>query len=210
MIVVIKGDIVRSRKLPDPQLWLNPLKALLSYWGMEPMQWEVVWGDSFQLEIQEPRDALSVAFAIKALIKSISLPHSERTMGPIDVRLALGMGDKTFDGKRISESNGSAFVHASERFDQMSKEKLNMGFRGPYPSLDEEINLYLKLASVFMDKWSISSAVLVGYVLRNRDAIQSEIGKALGIKQNSVSGRKKRACLDELLEVDRRYRKIIS
>jgi DNA-binding transcriptional regulator LsrR (DeoR family) len=46
-------------------------------------------------------------------------------------------------------------------------------------------------------------------VLRNPDVTQEEIGKRLGIKQNSVSGRWNRAYVNEILEVERMYRKKI-
>ncbi len=54
MIAVIKGDIVSSRKMENSEKWLLPLKDLLNEWGKSPGQWEVVWGDSFQLEADRP------------------------------------------------------------------------------------------------------------------------------------------------------------
>ena len=71
MIAVIKGDIVASRKLADQEKWLSPLKKLLAKWGNTPKKWELVWGDSFQVEISHPEDALKKALKIKALIKKI-------------------------------------------------------------------------------------------------------------------------------------------
>ena len=69
MIAVIKGDIIASRKLTDQEKWLSPLKNLLSTWGKTPEQWELVWGDFFQIEIDHPEEALQKAFIIKTLIK---------------------------------------------------------------------------------------------------------------------------------------------
>jgi len=69
------------------------------------------------------------------------------------------------------------------------------------------MNLYLRLASVFMDNWTAASAELVEMVLREPSFTQKEIGTRLGIKQNSVSGRWKRAHVDELLAVEKIYRK---
>ena len=71
MIAVIKGDIVSSRKIADPEKWLLPLKALFNEWGASPGQWELVWGDTFQLEIERPEEALKRALQVKALIKKI-------------------------------------------------------------------------------------------------------------------------------------------
>lgn len=197
MIAVIKGDIVESRKLNDPGKWIKPLKNLFSEWGETPGQWELVWGDSFQLEIDKPEDALHKAFEIKALIKEI---------GTIDVRMSIGIGEKTFEGARISESNGPAFVYAGEKFDKLKKEKINMAVQSSWQDFDREINLYLRLAGTFMDHWSVSSAELMEIVLHRPEATQEEIGRHLGIKQNTVSDRWGRANVNEIQEIDKAYR----
>lgn len=205
MIAVIKGDIIASRKVTDPQKWLLPLKNLFNQWGKNPENWELAWGDAFQLEIQNPAEALQKVIEIKALIKKTKT-NGKKKMSDIDVRLALGIGRKTFTGDRISESNGPAFIYAAEKFDKLKKENLTLGIQSPWSDFDHEINLYLKLGGIFMDKWSISSAELVGIVLKQPDVLQEELGKKLGIKQNSVSGRWKRACLNDVLEIEKTYR----
>lgn len=209
MIAIIKGDIVSSRKLIDQEKWLLPLKSLLSTWGNTPKQWELVWGDFFQVEITHAEDALKRALEIKALIKKIEPSNERKNISPIDVRMAIGLGEKTYSGDSISESNGSAFIHAGEKFDKLKKENTKLGIKSPLQSLDNEINLYLKLAGTFMDRWSVSSAELISIILKNPEIKQEEIGGLLDIKQNSVSGRRNRANADEILEVERVYRQKI-
>lgn len=210
MIAVIKGDIIASRTLTDQSVWLNPIKNLFSQWGKEPQQWELVWGDSFQVEIDNPQDALVKALTIKALIKNVKPPHSKSKATSIDVRLAVGIGEKTFSGNRISESNGPAFIFAGEKFDVLRKENLTLGIKSPWTEFDDEFNRYLMLAGTFMDKWSVSSAQLMLIVLQEPDSTQKSIGEILGIKQNSVSGRWNRANVNEILDVEKVYRKKIS
>ncbi|KAA3652282.1 MAG: hypothetical protein DWP95_00060 [Proteobacteria bacterium] len=206
MISVIKGDIVASRQLENPNRWLQPLKALFNQWGRTPAQWELVWGDSFQLEVTEPATVLHKALAIKALIKQIMPEQSTQTISPLDVRMGIGMGAKSYAGERVSESNGPAFIYAGEAFEQLQKSKTNLAVKSPWSNFDEEMNLYLKLAGIFMDDWSVLSAQLVAYVLNNPEATQTEIGAQLGIKQNSVSGRWHRARINELQEVESVFR----
>ena len=197
MIAVIKGDIIASRTLNNQEQWLQPLKTLLTKWGRTPEEWELVWGDFFQLEISSPEEALMRALEIKAVIKKT---------GSIDVRMSIGIGEKTYVGTRISESNGPAFVNAGERFETLKKEKINLVIQSPWPDLDKEINLYLKLAGTIMDNWSASSAELMEIVLQRPEATQKEIGEMLGIKQNSVSGRWSRAKVSEIMEVEQMFR----
>jgi hypothetical protein len=209
MVAVIKGDIINSRKAKSPRKWLSPLKKLLGKWGAAPKTWELAWGDFFQLEIN-PDYALSAAFEIKALIKSIKSSKNDEKISAIDVRMAIGVGEKNYSGKRVSESNGQAFILSGEKFDILKKEKITLAIRTPWEEFNDEINLYLKLAGVFMNTWTIPSAELVKTVLQHPDATQQEIGEILNIKQNSISGRWRRANVNAIMEIDRMYRSKLS
>lgn len=210
MIAVIKGDIINSRKISDPEQWLLPLKQHFEKWGSTPQQWEFFWGDFFQIEISDPADALSVAFEIKALVKSLSPKDYNKKTSPIDVRMAIGIGEKSYSSPRISESNGEAFIFSGERFDTLKKEKVTLAVRSPWSEIDDEVNLNLRLAQLFMDKWSLSSAEIIQAIWQMPGATQSDIGTRLGIKQNSVSGRWSRANADELLAVAQRFKLLIN
>jgi len=161
MIAVIKGDIANSRNLSDQNKWLLPLKDLFKKIGKSPHRWEIVWGDFFQIELVDPYLALKMAFEIKAIVKSIIPEDSEKKTSPIDIRMAIGIGEKEYSGERISESNGEAFIFAGEQFERLKKSKAMIAVKSQWSDFDKEINLCLKLASVFMDKWSISPAELI-------------------------------------------------
>ena len=181
--------------------WLVPLKSLFSTWGKRSKDWELERGDLFQLEVKNPEDGLKKALQIKALIKKVE---------PLDVRMAIGIGEKTYSGESISESNGEAFIYSGEKFDLLDKENITLGIKTPWHDFDEEMNLYLKLAGTFMNKWTVSSAELIEIILKDPNITQEEIGKRLGIKQNSVSGRWNRAYVNEALDVDEMFRKKIN
>jgi len=209
MVAVITGDIIGSRKLVNQEKWLSPLKNLLKTWGESPQNWKIERGDFFQIEVEKPEEALKKVFEIKSLIKKIEPLESNKKISTIDVRLALGIGEKTFIGESISESNGQAFIFAGEKFEVLKKENSTIGIKTPWQNFDEEMNLYLKLAAIFMDNWSVSSAELVELILENPTRTQAEIGIQLGIKQNSVSGRWNRAHVPELLAVENMFSKKI-
>ncbi|MFY7810886.1 MAG: hypothetical protein ACOVQ2_04050 [Flavobacterium sp.] len=80
----------------------------------------------------------------------------------------------------------------------------------PMQDFDYEMNLYLKLVGLFMDKWSVSSAELVEIILKNPKIKQNEIGKLLKIKQSGVSRRSNRANVNEILEVINMYQNKIN
>ena len=206
MVAIITGDIIASRKVVNQEKWLNPLKNLFSKWGDSPKDWKLERGDFFQVEITNSEEALLKALEIKALIKKVTPLDERKKISTIDVRMAIGLGEKTYIGESISESNGTAFINSGEKFDLLKKENRTMGIKSPWKSFDEEMNLYFKLASTFIDKWSVSSAELVQIVLNNPNITQEEIGKKLGIKQSGVSRRWNRANLNEILELEKMYR----
>jgi|SRR5690625_310809 len=197
MIAVIKGDIIASRKMDSQEVWLNPLKVILSKWGKTPKDWELAWGDSFQLQIANPKEALYKAIAIKTLLKKTG----------VDARMAIGLGDRTYHGEKVSESNGPAFIYSGEQFEQLKKEKVNLAVKSPWAEFDTEINLYLKLGGFIMDNWTVSSAEIMQIAMETPEITQDEIGKILGIAQSSVSNRWQRAKVDAILEIESMFRK---
>lgn len=205
MYAVIKGDIVSSRKLINQKVWLDPLKAYLNTLGSSPSKWEIIWGDFFQIELDDPKDALNVALKIKALIKGITPANSGQAKSPLDVRMAIGIGEKTYLGDAISENNGPAYIYAGEKFDRLKKEQITIGLKSNWGEFDQEMNLYLSLLEVIFERWSTFSAELFWEVLKNPAFTQSEIGERLGIKQSGVSGRWNRAHIDKLLAVERQF-----
>src|SRR5258708_7109996 len=184
MISVITGDIVNSRRSAT-KTWLKVLKKELSKFGDTPKQWEIFRGDSFQIEVKNPADALMIAIKIKAAIKS---------QKGVDVRMALGIGDKTHNAKNITESNGSAFVHSGQLVEELKSRKVNMAVKSTNAQFNDEINLYLKLALIVMDNWTTNTAETIYAKLEYPDKSQKDLGRLLRKPQNAVSTRLKRAC----------------
>ncbi|MEO6819894.1 MAG: SatD family protein [Ginsengibacter sp.] len=192
MVCVITGDIINS-KHHDPIIWMKALKRELNKAGISPMDWEIYRGDSFQLILKNPSDALLYAIAIKSALKSIK---------KLDVRMAIGIGVATFSAEKIKESNGSAFVNSGEKFELLKQEKLNLAVKSDWPDFDREMNLYLKLSLIAMDNWTVNAAKTIQVAIENREKSQVELGELLGINQSAVSSRLKRAYYEEVMEVN--------
>lgn len=198
MTAILTADIINSRKLSS-KIWINDLKAFLNTFGQSPNDWEIYRGDEFQLEIKNPEEALLVAFQLKAFFKSIKL----------DLRISIGFGEKTYKSRKITESNGSAFIRSGETFETLKKQKLNLAINSADTIFDEELNLMLKLSLSFMDNWLQQSAEFVIVATQNPTLSQEEIGMLLGINQAAVSRRQKRANYELIKELDLYFRKKI-
>lgn len=198
MIGVITGDIINSGKATNPGDWLSRLKIALAAEGPTPKVWEVTRGDSFQVEIAQPENVLQKALYIKALIKCI---------GGLDVRMALGIGNKTYDAPKISEANGEAFVRSGRLFDQLKKNTLAIS--SPWEEVDKTINLCLELALLTMDRWTPNSAEIMALAIEHPGKTQLELAKILQISQGRISERQQRAGYDEIIKMEAYFRDTI-
>ncbi len=200
MTAILSGDIIGSRKQLNAKQWLTPLKQVLNSIGANPKTWEIFQGDSFQVEVL-PEKAFYFALLLKATIRSIS---------NLDVRIAIGLGNKTFTSNTIAEANGTAFIYSGETLKTLKSLKQNLRLKSDDEGFNETFNLLFKLALLTMDTWTIGAAEIVVESLQNPQLNQRELGKKLGITQPSVSQRQKTAHLNELLALDVFYQKKLS
>lgn len=197
MLTAITGDIVASRKAGEPSKWLEPLKELFNQFGDRPRFWDIFRGDSFQLHVKN-EDALRAAILIKATIKKTDVKG-------LDVRLALGLGEG-YAEEMVKESFDEAFVYSGQLLDQLKQRKVHMGFRSPWPKLDNEMNIMMKLATVIMNSWTANTAETAALIFSEEGITQTEIASRLGIAQSTVNDRIKRGAVHEIVEFEQYYR----
>lgn len=188
MTSIITGDIINSRK-KIPETWMIKLKHTLNSLGNTPKDWEIFRGDSFQLEVL-PKDALKACILIKSAIKQFK---------SLDVRLAIGLGNKTYEAKTITESNGSAFINSGECFEGLKKQTLAL--QSNFQDFNTTINTMLELASFIMDKWTVTSSTIINTKLNNPNLNQKELAKLLEKSQSNISEGLKRGGYDEILKL---------
>ena len=194
MTAVLTGDIINSRRGKVPN-WLGTLKETLQKFGNEPKQWEIYRGDSFQLEVS-PKKALETAIFIKASIKK------EKN---IDVRIAIGIGNKTYTSNKVTTSNGTAFINSGECFDNLKK--LTLAIQTPWNEFDEQINLSLELALLTMNNWSPATATILTAALEKQHYSQKELAATLNKSQSSISEALSRAGYDEIIKLIDTFKK---
>ena len=186
MVAIITGDIINSRQIGAKQ-WLPELKKVLNIYGEEPKTWEIYRGDSFQIETN-PQDALRLAILIKSAIKQFKT---------LDVRLAIGIGEKTYESDKITESNGSAFIYSGNSFEKLKKQTLVI--QTAWNDFDNTINVMCDLASLTMDAWSPTSALIVKTALESDpNTNQEALAALLNKKQSNISTGLKRGGFYEI------------
>ncbi|MEJ1223589.1 SatD family protein [Sediminicola sp. 1XM1-17] len=190
MVAIITGDIINSDRYEVSE-WMAGLKTYLSTLGNTPKDWDIYRGDEFQLKV-DPSKALKVAVEIKSMIKQFK---------GLDVRMAIGIGEESYSGEGISESNGSAYQFSGRTFENLKQQKLNLAIATSDKDTDATLNLIFRLALEFMDSWSIVSAEIVALALQRPECSQQELADMLQIKQSAVSQRMKRAKAELVFEV---------
>lgn len=198
MTSILTGDIINSRNIPSNE-WLPLLKSAFNTVGATPKTWEIFRGDSFQLEIESIEKALLFAIKLKTTLKKVK---------NLDVRIAIGIGAKNNNYSNITEGSGTAFINSGTAFDTLLK-KQNLALLSPWKDVNQIINTVLALGLLMMDNWSVNSAIFVGKYLENPTRTQKTIAKELNISESSASERRKRAGLDEILQLESLYRGLI-
>lgn len=196
MIAVLTGDIINSRQ-GQTSLWLNQLKSTLNFYGQTPKDWEIFRGDSFQLKTN-PENALRIALHIKAVIKQVK---------PYDVRIAIGLGEQSYDSKTISESNGTAFVNSGEGFESLKKQTLTVVSENK--KWDNTINIMINLALLTANSWSNTVAKVISTVIENPEKNQNDIALLLGKSQSTISEALKRGGYEEIMQLNAFYKEQI-
>ena len=193
---ILTGDIIDSRQDKE-QAWLATLKEILGTFGKMPKTWEIYRGDSFQAEVK-PAEALEKALMIKTYLKQ---------QKDIDVRIGIGIGEKTYDAAKITESNGTAFIHSGESFEGLKKQTIAV--KTPWPEFDETTNVMLSLALLNIDNWKPATATIMKTVMENKDQNQQAIAEILQITQSSISEGLKRGGYEEILSMLNLYKTLM-
>ena len=199
MTSILTGDIINSRKVAS-NIWLPLLKSACNSLGTSPKTWEIFRGDSFQVEITQPENALFFAIKLKAILKQIK---------NLDVRIGIGIGKKNNDYNNITEGNGEAFVFSGKAFDSIVK-KQNLAIITDDEQFNEIMNSTIALALLTMDNWTTNSAEFAVKYLSNKNTTQKMLAKELNISESSASERRKRAGLDEILRLEKIYRNMVN
>lgn len=199
MTSILTGDIINSRSISSNE-WLPLLKATFKTVGKTPKTWEIYRGDSFQIEINNVENALLFAIKLKTILKKFK---------NLDVRIAIGIGTKNDNYENITEGSGEAFINSGKAFDTIVK-KQNLGIISPWEDINKIFNTSFALALLTIDNWTVNSADFVIKYLNKPKATQKIIAKELNISESSASERRKRAGLDEIIQLEKLYRELIN
>jgi hypothetical protein len=138
---VLTGDIVNSTKLLLTQeaRLMKALGQLLGGFRGKRRLHEFYRGDSFQVYLDDPAEALRLALVCRAL--AIEVTGDEETEVVSDIRISIGIGEVKLPIHQLGIAKGDAFILSGRRFDQLqqSEQRLAIGCGVPLADLGFQV-----------------------------------------------------------------------
>ena len=194
--VVITGDIVNFTKINSigRENLISRSKTFLQDLSPEKGSAEFFRGDSFQLLLNDIADALFKSLQIRCWFKKGDWDSGRY---PLDARIAVGIGDISYFGNSVLDSDGEAFHLSGRTFDKMENALFKIVV--PQEKLNRQFDIIAGLMDAIVSDWSKAQAEVVFMLIDNKT--QQQIAHELGIAQSAVN---KRIKLSKWKEIERK------
>lgn len=185
-IGVLTGDVVGSQQIKDKQRLSRTLNEALTllevHFGACGERYR---GDSFQVAIPNPSEAMTAAVLLRATL--IQQSPSRQSMW--DARIAVGLGTSEIPAAgRFAEADGEAFVLSGKRLDSLSESEDRLAIVSGSASLNEQFALLTRFADDIVSHWSRFSAEVV-YLSLLHDETQQALAQRLERSQPTINRR---------------------
>ena len=155
---VITGDIIDSSaiQIEYRDFLLKSIQKIAEELNViEPLKIEFFRGDSFQMVINNPENAMQIAILLRAGLKSHTPKGCEK---PWDARLSLGVGTISYHADNVVLSDGEAFQYSGRELDEMGKRRLIVKTR--WSDVNDELLVSTAFADDVISSWSVSQSRL--------------------------------------------------
>ncbi len=153
---VITGDIIESSaiQIKYRDFLLKSIRGIVDELSViEPLKIEFFRGDSFQMIVNSPENAMKVAVLLRAGLKGHTPKESKK---PWDARISLGVGTIFYHADNIVLSDGEAFQYSGRELDEMGKRRLIVKTR--WSEVNEELQVSTAFADEVISSWSVSQS----------------------------------------------------
>lgn len=182
---VITGDIISSMTVKTEwrKMLLDTIQEIAHELEvLSSLRLEFFRGDSFQIIVENPIEAIKIIVLLRAGLKSRTPKESEQLW---DARTALGIGSITYASEKVVVSDGEAFHFSGWEFDELGKRKLSV--RTPWKEVNDELKVSTAFADDIITGWSASQAEVIYQTLLNKEFFQKEIAIQLNKSAQNVS-----------------------
>lgn len=160
---VITGDIIESSaiQIGYRDLLVESIQRIVKeLMVIGSLKIEFFRGDSFQMVIDSPENAMKIAVLLRAGLKSETPKEFKK---PWDARISLGVGTISYHANNIVLSDGEAFQYSGRELDEMGKRRLMVKTR--WSEVNEELQVSTAFADEVITSWSVSQSQATYQVL---------------------------------------------
>jgi hypothetical protein len=199
---VITADIVNSTKIAkaDYKKLMKNLTGIL-----QEHQHEFFRGDSFQVLIKSPNEALQVLLQAR----TAAMKLTESSMPIADIRASIGLGNVKLPVKSFQTASGDVFILSGRSFDKLAKEERLIIV---CDEKNKAVNSGLKVISQFIDylfqRLTFKQAAVVYELLMDRTQIDT--AKKLKKSQATVHKHVQSAGWPEIEKLLTEYKHLIT
>lgn len=152
-------------------------------------------GDSVEIFLSNPKEALRVALLLKSLVKKTSVAKTKNNKLELfkrfGIRLAIGIGEMRMVDKRHDILDGEAIYYSGRLLEKSTEEKQtikrSMFFACKDPMLTEQMDVILGLLDALLKEATPRQSEILYYKLFGKN--EEEIAEILKIKQSAVNQR---------------------
>jgi len=164
-------------------------------------------GDSIQGEVSDARDSLRVALLLRTAVNRISFDQSKKRKSPVNVRIAIGVGEVSSVRATVGESFGEAYLFSGRLLDSIKISKRVIAIKTADEEINRELDTEFRLLEVIMRNWKITSADVLYCMLSGLD--EKKTAARLGISQSAVNQRKRSAGWNAVSALLDRYEELM-
>ena len=199
---VITADIVNSTRLSriDYKKLIKNLNVILKNY-----QYEFFRGDSFQVLVKSPNEALKILLQTR----TAAMKLSGSAMPIADIRGSIGIGNVKLPLKSFQTATGDVFILSGRAFDKMDKDQRLMVVCN---EKNKAVNSGLKIISQFIDylfqRLTFKQAAVVYELLMERTQIDT--AKRLKKSQATIHKHTQAAGWNEIEKLLEEYKNLIA
>lgn len=200
---IITGDIVNSSNIKgeDRNKLLSIINGLVvELKSISLLKVEIYRGDSFQIYVDNPSQALKIAILIRAKLRS----YDDKKW---DTRLAVGIGCVDFESENVVTSDGEAYLNSGREFDKLGKKRL--GVCTPWSDFNKELLVSTAFADNIISKWTSKQSKAV-FLLISKDITQKQLAEEMNTKPQNISQTLLKANESLFVAYIKRYESVIN
>ena len=183
MKAVITADIVNSTKIEEAHrhLLVDELDNIIQdLKRLSSLRCEMYRGDSFQVLVDDVKYCLEIAVLIRLGLKKSNLLKNRK----LDARMAIGVGDVSYEHEQVILSDGEAFRLSGRTFDKLKKRRLLIATN--INDMDEPLNVMLAFIDELLEGLSYTqSKYLYDSLLYNMS--QMELANVYNTSQPNIA-----------------------